>query len=148
MEINKAMDFGDDEIFPTPIDLGNRDWGLETLLGLVPGRFSFKRLSMRAGSKGGLQFHQLKEEIQILISGRMIIRTVGKDGNLTERVISDGDVMHFRPGVVHQEEAVTDCLIVEASTPHFNDRVRVESIYGFSSGGGLPTTDLDDVYEL
>lgn len=148
MEINEAMDFGADEVFPNPIDLGSRDWGLETLLGLVPGRFSFKRLFMRAGSKGGLQFHQLKEEIQILISGEMIIRTVGKDGNLTERVISAGDVMHFRPGTVHQEEAVTDCLIIEASTPHFNDRVRVETMYGFSGAGGLPTTDISDVYEL
>jgi hypothetical protein len=56
--------------------------------------------------------------------------------------------VHFSPGVVHQEEAITDCVLIEASTPHFNDRVRVEEIYGSSDIAGLPTTAIDDIVEL
>jgi len=54
---------------------------------------------------------------------------------------------HFPPGAVHQEEAITDCTIIEASTPHFNDRVRVEEKYGVNINGGLPSTTIDEVEE-
>lgn len=54
---------------------------------------------------------------------------------------------HFPPGAVHQEEAVTDCVIIEASTPHFNDRVRVEESYGQIIDGGLQSTTIDEVEE-
>jgi hypothetical protein len=54
--------------------------------------------------------------------------------------VKAGEVVHFPPGLVHQEEAITDCEIIEASSPHFNDRVRVEENYGFGSPKGLPTT--------
>ena len=55
--------------------------------------------------------------------------------------------MHFYPGLVHQEEALTDCVLIEASTPHFNDRVRVEGKYGVESNGGLPSTTLQEIIE-
>jgi mannose-6-phosphate isomerase-like protein (cupin superfamily) len=135
------------DVFPAPVDLGDRDWGTETLLGLVPGRFSLKRLFVRAGHKGGLQYHHLKNEVQILISGRMIIRTSSDDGSLVEHEINAGDVVHFSPGLIHQEEAITDCVLIEASTPHFNDRVRVEEQFGLLSNGGLPSTTIDEVIE-
>jgi hypothetical protein len=78
----------------------------------------------------------------------MIIRTDNGSGELIERIVGPGDVVHFAPGVVHQEEAITDCVLIEASTPHFNDRVRVEEIYGNSETEGLPTTSLEDIVEL
>jgi len=52
---------------------------------------------------------------------------------------------HFPPKTVHQEEALTDCLIIEASTPHFNDRVRVEKKYGLKLSKGLPSTKMKDI---
>jgi hypothetical protein len=48
---------------------------------------------------------------------------------------------------VHQTEAITDVVYIEASTPHFNDRVRVEDKYGVESTGGLPSTTIDEVIE-
>jgi len=35
---------------------------------------------------------------------------------------------------------VTDCVFFEASTPHFNDRERMEAQYGLPDTGGLPST--------
>jgi len=133
--------------FPISTDLGDRVWGTETLLGLVPGKFSLKRLFIRAGCKGGLQYHHLKNEIQVVISGSMIIRTVTGSGQLVEHVVTSGDVVHFSPGQIHQEEAITDCIVIEASTPHFNDRVRVEDLFGLTQEGGLPSTTINQVIE-
>ncbi|MFM8836250.1 MAG: cupin domain-containing protein, partial [Actinomycetota bacterium] len=73
----------EDEIFPKAEDIGFRTWGVETLLALVPGKFSFKRLEMKAGTKGGLQYHQLKNEVQILISGKLLIRYDSGTGSLS-----------------------------------------------------------------
>ena len=136
------------DVFPEPLDLGERIWGEEVLLAVVSGKYSLKRLLVRAGCKGGLQYHRLKDEVAVVISGQMIIRTDNGSGKLVERIVGPGDVVHFAPGVVHQEEAITDCVLIEASTPHFNDRVRVEEIYGSSETEGLPTTSIDDIVEL
>lgn len=134
-------------VFPKSEDLGPRKWGTETLLALVPQKYSVKRLKVKAGHKGGVQFHRLKDEVAVLISGNMIVRFDDGSGEMQERVIGPGDVVHFPPGLVHQEEAITDCVLIEASTPHFNDRVRMEDTYGVESSGGLPTTTLDEIIE-
>ena len=56
-----------------------------------------------------------------------------------------GDVFCFPNGLIHQEIALTNCEIIEASTPHFNDRVRVESRYNIKSSKGLPTTKKKNI---
>ena len=49
---------------------------------------------------------------------------------LVKKILKAGSIFHFPPGTIHQEEALSNCTIIEASTPHFNDRVRVEKNYG------------------
>jgi len=137
--------FSESTIFPSPQKIGQRPWGSEDLIALVPKMFSVKRLKMRAGAKGGLQYHRLKNEVAILISGQMLIRYDLGDHKILEKIINPGDVVHFPPGLVHQEEALSDCEIIEASSPHFNDRVRVEQQYGFGTPVGLQTTTEDEI---
>jgi len=127
-------------VFPVAQSVGERPWGTEDLLALVSKQFSVKRLKIKAGNKGGLQYHRFKDEVAIMRSGQMLIRYDLGDKILQEKVVKAGEVVHFPPGLVHQEEAITDCEIIEASSPHFNDRVRVEENYGFGSPKGLPTT--------
>lgn len=134
-------------VFPKPEDLGPRAWGSETLLALVPQKYSVKRLEIQAGHKGGLQFHRVKDEVAVVVSGQMIVRYDDGTGTIRERIVGPGDVVHFPPGLVHQEEAITDCVLIEASTPHFNDRVRMEETYGVESSGGLPSTELSEIIE-
>lgn len=140
-----STSFDESQIFPQPQNVGPRPWGEEDLLALVSQKFSLKRLRLNAGSKGGLQFHRLKDEVAVLISGQLLIRYDLGDGVLIEKILSSGDVVHFPAGLVHQEEAITDCEIIEASTPHFNDRVRVEAGYGMDAIDGLPTTLLNEI---
>lgn len=138
---------GKQPLFPQPESVGERDWGTEDLLFLSPGRFMLKKLFMKAGAKGGLQYHQLKDEGGYLVSGEMIIRYDDGQGGLSERLIKAGESFYFPPGVVHQEEAISDCLIIEASSPHFNDRVRCEEDYGLQVSGGLASTTINDIIE-
>lgn len=140
-----TLQFDTNTIFPKPESVGERPWGTEDLLALVSKQFSVKRLKVKAGNKGGLQYHRHKNEVAIMISGKMIIRYDLGDKILREKVIAAGDVVHFPPGLVHQEEAVTDCELLEASSPHFNDRVRVEELYGFGKPVGLPTTEATEI---
>ncbi len=137
--------FSESEIFPASESVGERPWGTEDLLAVVTKQFSVKRLFIKKGNKGGLQYHRLKNEVAILISGQMLIRYDVGDGVLREKILGPGQTAHFQPGLVHQEEALTDCEIIEASTPHFNDRVRVEEEYGFGISEGLPTTTESEI---
>ncbi len=130
--------------FPTPEDMGPRDWGVETMLCKIAGVLTFKKLELYAGQKGGLQYHRKKDECGFVLSGEMIVRTISKEHKVEEKIVKAGDVFHFPPGVVHQEEAITDVVIIEASSPFINDRVRVEELFGLPSSGGLPSTKAGD----
>lgn len=134
--------------FLEPVDLGKRDWGKEELLGKVQKCFTFKKLSIKAGNKGGLQYHRKKDEMAYLLSGKLKIRYLDDENNLIEKICSEGESFHFPPFSVHQEEAITDCVILEVSTPFLNDRVRVEHEFGLEENFGLPTTRLEDIIEL
>lgn len=135
--------------FPIPKEIGPRPWGKELMLFVVPGSYTFKKLEMKAGTKGGLQYHHKKNEGGYIVSGELLVRYDPKgDGNLVERKCGPGDVVHFPQGAVHQEEALTDCVIIEVSTPYLNDRVRVEEAYGMTiPEGGLPSTTIDEVVD-
>jgi len=132
------------KIFPKNKDLGRRNWGSEHLLVLIPKVLSLKKILIKKGRKGGLQFHRLKNECGYLLKGKLIVRYLGKNGKLTKKILNKGNVFHFPPKFIHQEEALTDCEIIEASSPHFNDRVRVEKFFGLKEFG-LPTTKKKEI---
>ena len=134
-------------IFPINQDLGGRDWGSETLMHLAEGNWSMKKLFIKAGSKGGLQYHRIKNEASFVVKGQLVIRYVLK-GKLKERILSEGDSIHFPPNCIHQEEAITDCLLIEVSTPHKNDRVRVENLFDINDNSGLPSTEIQAIDEI
>lgn len=127
--------------------MGKRLWGKEILIGLVSKKYSIKKLIMKAGFKGGLQYHRKKDECGYLLSGKLLIRYDDGSGSLNNKILKAGDCFHLPPGFVHQEEALTDCEIIEISTPHFNDRVRVEKKYGIKCEEGLPTTNYSEIIE-
>jgi quercetin dioxygenase-like cupin family protein len=50
--------------------------------------------------------------------------------NLEEFEMREGDSWRNTPGMVHQMIAITDCDVLEASTPHLDDVVRLVDRYG------------------
>ncbi|HEX3868387.1 MAG TPA: hypothetical protein VHV78_16605, partial [Gemmatimonadaceae bacterium] len=59
-----------------------------------------------------------------------VIYRVWDAGVARDVSLAVGDAFHVTPGTVHQMEAVTDCDIVEVSTPHLDDVVRLSDRYG------------------
>jgi mannose-6-phosphate isomerase len=49
---------------------------------------------------------------------------------LKEEVIGAGAAFHYAPGTVHRVTAIEDTTILEVSTPHLDDVVRLEDAYG------------------
>ena len=132
-------------LFPNKKNLGHRNCGSETLLVLIPKILSLKILKMKKNSKGGLQYHHKKNECGYVISGKLKVKYDNGKGKLIEKMLKKGDCFHFPPGAIHQEEAITECEIIEASSPHFNDRVRVEKLYGIKKSKGLKSTTKSQV---
>jgi quercetin dioxygenase-like cupin family protein len=131
--------------FPKKTSVGKRIWGNEDLLVIIPKKITLKKLTIKKGHKGGLQYHNKKNECGYLLSGKLLIRVDHGDGKLRRRILTKGQYFHFPPKTVHQEEALTRCVILEASTPHFNDRVRVEEKYGKKKIDGLPSTKIREI---
>ena len=132
-------------IFPKKKKVGNRNWGEEILLNIIPKKVSLKLLKIKKNKKGGLQYHRKKNECGYILKGKLKIIYVNKNGKLTYKNLKKGDCFHFPPKSIHQEIAITDCEIIEASTPHFNDRVRVETKYGLRPSKGLKTTKSSEI---
>jgi mannose-6-phosphate isomerase-like protein (cupin superfamily) len=102
---------------------------------------------MNAGTRGGLQYHQKKDEAGYVISGEMLLEYDDGKGKIASKKLSAGESIHIPPGAVHRETAITDCVIFEISNPVFNDRVRMEESYGEKIEGGMPTTKPEEVKE-
>jgi mannose-6-phosphate isomerase len=111
---------------PTRVE---KPWGHE-LIWAHTNRYVGKVLHVRAGHSLSLQYHEVKDETIHLLRGRMRF-WVGPDADSLEEVeLGEGASYRIRPGTVHRMQAVTDVDILEASTPHLGDVVRIEDRYG------------------
>jgi mannose-6-phosphate isomerase len=107
-----------------------KPWGWE-LIWAHAEQYVGKLLFVRAGHSLSLQFHNVKDESWYVESGRAELE-LGEPGNavLHSEVIGPGACFRFRPGTVHRVTALEDTQIVEVSTPHLDDVVRLEDAYG------------------
>jgi mannose-6-phosphate isomerase-like protein (cupin superfamily) len=111
-----------------------KPWGYE-LLWAETAQYVGKILHVNAGESLSLQYHEIKDETIHLLTGRMRF-TVGTAGDRLEEVALDaGQSYRVRPGTIHRMEALTDCDILEASTAHLDDVVRLEDRYGRAPEG-------------
>jgi mannose-6-phosphate isomerase len=107
-----------------------KPWGYE-LIWAHTDVYVGKVLFVKAGHSLSLQFHREKDEAWFVQSGRakLELGEVG-DSVLNEEVIGPGSAFHYVPGTVHRVTALDDTTIVEVSTPHLDDVVRLEDAYG------------------
>jgi len=115
------------EFEPRKVD---KPWGSE-LIWAEAEQYVGKVLFVKAGESLSLQFHRAKEESWLVQEGRAKLE-LGSAGDpvLREEVISAGACFHFRPGTVHRVTAIEDTTILEVSTSHLDDVVRLEDRYG------------------
>jgi len=107
-----------------------KPWGHE-LIWAVTDLYVGKVLFVAAGHSLSLQFHREKDESWFVQSGRAKLE-LGEVGEpvLKEEVIAAGAAFHYTPGTVHRVTALEDTTILEVSTPHLDDVVRLEDAYG------------------
>jgi len=107
-----------------------KPWGYE-LIWAHTDRYAGKILFVRAGQALSLQFHNEKDESWLVQSGRAKIELGGAgEKALKEEVVGPGAAFHYVPGTVHRVTALEDTTILEVSTPHLDDVVRLEDAYG------------------
>jgi quercetin dioxygenase-like cupin family protein len=89
-----------------------------------------KILHVDAGHRLSLQYHERKDETCYVLRGRLkLIKGPSADA-LTETEVGPGDSWRNLPGEVHTIEAIEDTDVLEASTPHLDDVVRLSDSYG------------------
>lgn len=108
-----------------------KPWGREEWLG-VTDKYVLKLLHLKQGARFSLQYHEVKDEIQHLLSGRLQL-TLGRKEEPDELMYHEflpGETIHITPGTIHRVEALEPSVIVEASTPELLDVVRLKDDYG------------------
>ncbi len=113
----------------TDVRIVPKPWGHETIWAHTE-LYVGKVLHIKAGHSLSVQYHEKKDETIFLLSGEMIYRVGDADGALQSISLKAGESFRNMPGTIHQMEAVTDCVLLEASTPHLDDVVRLTDRYG------------------
>jgi mannose-6-phosphate isomerase-like protein (cupin superfamily) len=106
-----------------------KPWGWE-LVWAEADQYVGKLLFVRAGQALSLQYHEVKDEAWLVHEGRASLELGPVGGKLETVEVAAGDAFRYRPGTVHRVTAIEDTLIVEVSTPHLDDVVRLEDRYG------------------
>jgi mannose-6-phosphate isomerase len=106
-----------------------KPWGSELWFAHTD-RYAGKILRVRAGCRLSVQFHEEKDETSYVLSGRVIVSQGDSAETMAAQELGPGDSWRTSPQVVHTFEALEDAEIIEVSTPHLDDVVRLEDRYG------------------
>ncbi len=106
-----------------------KPWGYE--LHWVPEGLPYmgKVLHINAGKQLSLQVHDTKQEGYLLISGRGSLIWENNNGELVETELQPGMGYRTSVGQKHRLKGITDCDIVESSTPEDGTTWRLEDDY-------------------
>jgi mannose-6-phosphate isomerase len=105
-----------------------KPWGREEVIE-INDKYMVKKLTMFAGHRCSLQFHNIKKETIYVLSGVLKIIQGPSQDDLGEKLYRAGDTITIAPGLVHRMEGVEDCVYLEASTPEMDDVVRLADDY-------------------
>ena len=106
-----------------------KPWGHEIIWADTP-LYVGKVLHVRAGQALSLQYHERKDETIYVYSGTIVMTYGPSVDELTDVRMNPGDAIRLVPGDLHRMVAETDADLLEASTPHLDDVVRLEDRYG------------------
>ncbi len=109
----------------------DKPWGNE-MIWAETDRYVGKILFIKKGHSLSLQYHHVKDETVMVLSGRMAFEHYqdGEPPKITE--LTPRVPFHITPLLRHRMTAIEDCEIVEVSTTELNDVVRLEDKYGRS----------------
>jgi mannose-6-phosphate isomerase len=113
---------------PAEVTRVPKPWGHEIIWARTD-RYVGKILHINAGHALSVQYHERKDETVYLLSGELKY-WVKSGETMTDMHLRVGDAFRITPHTIHYMEAVTDCDVLEASTPELDDVVRLTDRYG------------------
>jgi mannose-6-phosphate isomerase len=114
------------------VKLVQKRWGRERWLHEEGAPFGFKVIRIKAGHRTSLQYHERKRETYHILEGEAVLVLRGdKDGPDMRLDFPAGMIAHVEAGAIHRVEAVSDIVLIEASTfDDGADNIRIEDDYG------------------
>lgn len=107
-----------------------KPWGYEIHWVPIDKPYMGKFLHLNAGARFSLQYHDGKLESWFLIAGQAKIIWDDQNGNLIETQMENGKGYSCVPGQRHRIFGITDCDVIEVSTPEAGTTYRLEDDYG------------------
>lgn len=89
-------------------------------------RYVFKKLFIKKGTKTSLQYHVDKLETNHLIEGKAEAWQENEMGEVEKSIFEAGDSWTVPRGKKHRVVALTDLVMLEASTPEVDDVIRIQ----------------------
>ncbi|MGW1679725.1 cupin domain-containing protein [Saccharopolyspora sp. NPDC002376] len=111
----------------------DKPWGHEEIFAIAEGRYVGKVLHVRADHSLSLQYHREKEETVAVQAGRVRLEIGPSSTDLVAAELVAGQSVHIPPNVLHRITAISDAVLLEASTAGQSwreDVVRLEDCYG------------------
>lgn len=105
-----------------------KPWGEEIVWALT-NDYVGKIINILPGQRLSLQYHEKKEETVYVLEGKLCI-WVSEDEN--KIILNEGASYHVNPGQIHRFGSLPNssgCKIVEVSTNHLDDVVRIKDDY-------------------
>jgi mannose-6-phosphate isomerase len=106
-----------------------KPWGHE-LIWAKTDRYVGKILHVRAGEALSLQYHRVKDETIMVLTGCLKFEFFAEGEEPCARDLGPGKPFHVAPGMRHRMIALEDTDVLEVSTPELDDVVRIEDRYG------------------
>lgn len=106
-----------------------KPWGYELLWSSTP-YYAGKIIHINAGKRLSLQYHEEKHESVLVVMGTLHLHLgQGDDARVVE--LGEGESADIPAGKIHRFAAPPDGAveIIEVSTPHLDDVVRLEDDY-------------------
>lgn len=125
------MEFDKKKFSNTPyVKRVEKPWGYE--LHFVPeGKpYMGKVIHINAGARLSLQIHDKKQESWFIIKGHAKVIWDNNKGELIETELEEGRGFTTEIGQRHRLVGITDCDIIEVSTPEMGMTYRFEDDYG------------------
>jgi mannose-6-phosphate isomerase-like protein (cupin superfamily) len=107
----------------------DKPWGHEEIFAETPD-YVGKILFIRKGEALSLQYHEVKDETLRVLDGELELIAGPEMERLESHRLGPATVFHSPPGTLHRMVALTDCRLLEVSTNHLDDVVRLEDRYG------------------
>lgn len=106
-----------------------KPWGYELHWTPVNKPYMGKLLHIKANTRLSLQIHDQKQEAWLIINGRGKVIWENNKGELIETELQKGVGYSCCIGQKHRLCGITDCDIIEVSTPEIGTTLRLEDDY-------------------